>query len=92
MSSAIKFPTYFVPLTWHKNISSSLNSLLDYVKELKTSLSNVKAIEDLSDSNVKQTFDKLSEWKNELLKVKESKVKFDENVICVGLEKTKTDN
>ena len=49
-------------------------------------------IETLSDADVKQAFSKVTEWKREISKIKESKTRFDEDVVGVDLGQTMIDN
>ena len=68
------------------------SSILLSVNELKTSVSALKPIDSLSDVEVKQAFSRVTEWKKEISKIKESKTQFDVDVVGVGLEQTKIDD
>ena len=45
-------------------------------------------IETLSDADVKQAFSKVTEWKREILKIKDSKMKFDKDIVGVDIDPT----
>ena len=68
------------------------SSILLSVNKLKTSVSALKPIDSLSDVEVKQAFSRVTEWKKEISKIKESKTQFDVDVVGVGLEQTKIDD
>ena len=47
-------------------------------------------IETLSNRDAK-TFSKVTEWKKEISKIKDSKMKFDKDVVSVNIDQTKID-
>ena len=51
--------------------------IIQSVKDLRANLTTLTMIETLSDTDVKQAFSKVTEWKKEILKIKDSKMKFD---------------
>ena len=60
-----------------------------YVSQsVKESLAALTMIETLSDADVKQAFSKVTEWKREILKIKDSKMKFDKDIVGVDIDPT----
>ena len=68
------------------------NYIIESVKDLKANLAHsltaLMEIDNLSDIDVKQTFSKVTEWKKEIARIKESKTKFDKDIIGVDLSPT----
>ena len=66
--------------------------IIQSVKDLKSSLTAsliaLTTIETHSNTDFRQTFSKVTEWKKEILKIKESKMKFDEAVVSVDINPT----
>ena len=73
-------------------IEVRLASILSNVNELKLKVSGLKPFDNLSDIEVKQAFNSNCEWKKEFVKIKDSKIKFDEDVVGVDLEQSKIDD
>ena len=65
-----------------------IQSVKDLKASLTASLTTLTRIEFLSNTDFKQTFSKVTEWKKEISKIKDLKMKFDEDIFCVDIDPT----